>query len=211
MNMQYPRNRFHFGPERDDGWDRWTGRAEARKPGAPAIIVAQPEDRQHMKKFLLKFCVLLLLLFVLAFLGPVQGRVIEPLTHALAVTCGTILRRFDPGVVAQGRFLLDRNTGAGIAIEAGCNGLEACLILVAAMLAYPAGWRQRLLGILCGLALVQGVNILRLVTLYYLAGWHVQAFRFAHLYLWPGLIMLAVLAVWLAWARWVNRRATAVA
>jgi exosortase/archaeosortase family protein len=52
-----------------------------------------------------------------------------------------------------------------------------------------------------GLLVVQAFNILRIISLFYLGQWRMDAFEFAHLYLWQGLIMLDVLVVWLIWIR----------
>lgn len=44
------------------------------------------------------------------------------------------------------------------------------------------------------------------ISLYYLGQWGMEAFEFAHLYLWQALIMLDVLVVWLLWMRLVARQ-----
>ena len=51
------------------------------------------------------------------------------------------------------------------------------------------------------MVVVQVANILRIISLFYLGQWRMDAFEFAHLYLWQGLIMLDVLVVWLIWVR----------
>jgi len=53
---------------------------------------------------------------------------------------------------------------------------------------------------------VQAVNVLRIVSLFYLGQWNMQWFEFAHLYLWQALIMLDVLVVWLLWVRYLARK-----
>jgi len=92
-----------------------------------------------------------------------------------------------------------------VSIEAGCNGVEAAIILIAGMLAFPSSLKLKLAGIVIGIVAVQGVNLLRIISLFYLGQWNYQAFEFAHLYLWQALIMLDVLVVWLLWIRAVAR------
>jgi len=41
----------------------------------------------------------------------------------------------------------------------------------------------------------------RVISLFYLGQWNMQAFEWAHLYVWQALIMLDVLVVWLVWVR----------
>jgi exosortase/archaeosortase family protein len=52
---------------------------------------------------------------------------------------------------------------------------------------------------------IQALNLVRIVSLFYLVQWSARAFEFAHLYLWQALIMLDVLLAWLLWLRWVTR------
>ena len=92
-----------------------------------------------------------------------------------------------------------------MSIEAGCNGVEATIVLVAAILAFPAPWKRKLLGLSIGIAAVQGLNIIRVISLFYLGQWSLDAFDFAHQYLWQALIMLDVLIVWLLWVRTLPR------
>jgi exosortase H (IPTLxxWG-CTERM-specific) len=88
-----------------------------------------------------------------------------------------------------------------VAIEAGCNGVEAAIVLVAAMLAFPAPWRYRAIGIAIGIAAVQILNIVRVISLFYIGQWDFAVFEWAHQYVWQALIMLDVLVVWLIWVR----------
>ena len=158
-----------------------------------------------MLRFLVVFLVLLVLLFVGELTWPVQIWVVQPWTAFLASAGAALLQFFDPAVVSYGRVLQHSASGVGVSIEAGCNGVEACVMLVAALLAYPATWRARLIGIGVGFVAIQLLNLVRIVTLFYLAAWSKPVFEFAHLYLWQALIMLDVLVVWLLWMRWVAR------
>ena len=96
-----------------------------------------------------------------------------------------------------------------MSIEAGCNGVEATIVLIAAMLAFPAPWKRKLVGLAIGVIAVQGLNIIRVISLFYLGQWNFDAFEFAHLYVWQALIMLDVLIVWLLWVRTLPRAAPA--
>lgn len=61
--------------------------------------------------------------------------------------------------MAQGKVIWDPTSGFAVSIEAGCNGVEAGIILISAMLAYPASWSARLIGILLGNLTVQTLPI----------------------------------------------------
>ena len=154
-----------------------------------------------MPRFLLLFVVLLVVLLAAELTPPLQKAVVVPWTDLLARASVMLVTLFDPQVEAFGKIIRSTANGFAISIEAGCNGVEAAIVLIAAMLAYPAPWKHRVLGILAGLVAVQVLNVVRVISLFYLGQWDARAFEWAHLYVWQGLIMLDVVVVWLLWIR----------
>ena len=51
------------------------------------------------------------------------------------------------------------------------------------------------IGLVAGVVAVQGLNIIRIISLFYLGQWNREVFEWAHLYVWQALIMLDVLVV----------------
>ena len=82
--------------------------------------------------------------------------------------------------------------------------------MVASTLAMPAPWKLKLIGIGSGFLAIQGMNLLRIITLFYLGQWNKTAFDWAHLYIWQALIMLDVLIVFLIWLRFIPPKQEAV-
>lgn len=162
-----------------------------------------------MARFVTVFIVVLMLLFGIEMLNPVQVAVVHPWTNLLAHMSAAVMTLFDADVISYGRVLQSKATGFGVSIEAGCNGVEAAIILIAGMLAFPSSWKLKFTGIAIGIVAVQAANLLRVISLYYLGKWDMAVFEFAHLYLWQALIMLDVLVVWLLWIRVVARHSGA--
>jgi exosortase H (IPTLxxWG-CTERM-specific) len=160
-----------------------------------------------MLRFSVVFVVILVSLFAAELTQPVQTAVVIPWTEALVHICVGLITLFDSHVAVYGKILQSTTNGFAISIEAGCNGIEAAIILIAAMLAFPAPWKHRVVGILAGLCAVQALNIVRVISLFYIGQWSPKAFEWAHLYLWQALIMLDVLIVWLIWIRSLPRSA----
>ena len=156
-----------------------------------------------MTRFALLFAIIVTALFAAELTPPAQNAVVIPWTEGLARLSAGLVTVFDPQVVSHGKVLQSTRNGFAVSIEAGCNGIEAALILIAGMLAFPAPWKHRLIGIAIGLLAVQALNVVRVVSLFYLGQWSQSAFEWAHLYLWQALIMLDVLIVWLIWVRTV--------
>ena len=163
------------------------------------------DSGRTVKRFFLIFLTVQAVLFGIEMLNPVQTAVVHPWTGWLAKVSAAIVHLIDPTVISYGRVLQSAKTGFGVSIEAGCNGVEATIVLVAAMLAFPSSWAMKAWGIGLGFIAVQAVNLLRIVSLFFLGQWNFKVFEFAHLYMWQALIMLDVLVVWLLWIRSVAR------
>ena len=159
-----------------------------------------------MAKFLLIFCSVLAVLFAIEMLNPVQEAVIHPFTAVLADVSTAVILPFDDTVISQGRILRDASTGFAVSIEAGCNGVEAAIVLIAGIVAFPASIQHKVIAILAGFLFVQALNIVRIISLFYLGQWNYTVFEWFHLYLWPVLIMLDVLVVFAIYLQWLGKR-----
>ena len=149
------------------------------------------------------FVALLALSFAVELTPLAQARLVTPWTDAVASVSAMVMRTFDATITTSGNVIASSASPFAVSIEAGCNGVEATLVLVAAILAFPAPWPHRLRGIGVGVAAVQALNVVRVVTLFYLGRWNRDVFEWAHLYVWQALIMLDVLIVWVIWVRLV--------
>ena len=158
-----------------------------------------------MKRFVITFLGLLVALFSLEMLNPVQEHLVVPFTTLLAKISAALIAPFDDTVLAYGKVLQFSDTGFAVSIEAGCNGVEATIVLIAAVVAYPASWKARGLAIVLGFLAIQVLNIARIITLFYLGDWDLDIFAWVHLYLWPSLIMLDVLVVFIVYLRYLSR------
>ena len=154
-----------------------------------------------MRRFFVIFVSLQLLLFGIELTQPVQQHLVLPWTTLLAQACVAIVTLFDTHAAAIGKVLWNPASGFGVSIEPGCNGVEACIILAAAIVAFPSTWKHRAWGLGLGFVAVQLLNVIRVISLFYLGQWNASVFKIAHEFLWQGLIMLDVLVVWLLWVR----------
>jgi exosortase H (IPTLxxWG-CTERM-specific) len=160
-------------------------------------------------RFFVLFVLLQAVLFGAELTPWAQQYFVVPWTDTLASLSAWLVTVFDPNVAASGKLLRSTANGFAVSIEAGCNGVEATIVLIAAMLAFPASWKRRLLGLAVGIVAVQGLNIVRVISLFYLGQWNLNVFEWAHLYVWQALIMLDVLIVWLVWVRTLPQRSAA--
>jgi exosortase H (IPTLxxWG-CTERM-specific) len=158
-----------------------------------------------MLRFGALFAALVVALFALELTPPAQVHFVGPWTAGVAKTATAAMKAFDPAVVSSGPTVMSTANGFAVTILAGCNGVEAMIVLVAAMLAFPAPWKHRALGILAGIVAIQALNLVRIVSLFYIGQWDRDVFEWAHLYAWQVLVMIDGLVVWLVWLRTLPR------
>ncbi|MCB1865886.1 MAG: exosortase H [Chromatiales bacterium] len=154
---------------------------------------------------MLRFFLLFLLIQAVLFVGELtpfgQRWVVEPWTGLVAAASATLVTMFDPDVVSYGKILQHTKNHFAVSIEAGCNGIEASIVLLAAILAFPSTWKHKFYGLLAGFAAIHVLNLVRVISLFYIGQWNMDVFEWAHLYLWQALIMLDALIVFLIWLR----------
>jgi exosortase H (IPTLxxWG-CTERM-specific) len=153
-------------------------------------------------RFLVIFFVLLALFEIPLLLPAVDQHVIVPLNTAITNLSGAMLRLIGENVRTTGTVI----SGSCFAVDLknGCNGVEATLFLVAAVLAFPAPWRQRLIAALAGAALIQGVNFIRIMSLYLLGCYRRSWFEAFHITVWQSIIFALAVGVFMLWTRRVT-------
>jgi exosortase H (IPTLxxWG-CTERM-specific) len=154
-------------------------------------------------RFLVVFIVLLATLFAFEMLQPVQQHLVLPWTSLLADASGWLMRLFDDQVTTSGKIISSTVQPFAVSIEPGCNGIEAMIVLLAGIMAVRAPLGYKVAGLLAGFVAIQGLNLVRIISLYYLGLWDREIFEWAHLYVWQALIILDSLVVFLVWAHFL--------
>lgn len=156
-----------------------------------------------MLRFFILFIILLVGLFTIEVLKPVQDNVVLPFTAGIAHVAVWIIELWDSNVESMGKIIRDIPSGFAVSIEPGCNGVEAMIILFAAIFAFPAPWKHKFVGFLIGCVAIQALNMVRIISLFYMGQWNMVWFEWFHLYLWQAMIILEALVFWLVWLRWL--------
>ncbi len=182
----------------------------ARKTSVPSVPAQAPvpegsfwhRNRRELQ-FLILFVVLLGGGFSLISLNWVNDHVIEPFTGGIAHASGATLNLLGQNVTQTGTVL--RNARFAVNIRNGCNGVEAMLIFLAAVLAFPASWKSRLTGLTLGIVAIQAVNLIRVVALFLTGIYFPRIFDTSHTVIWQTIVILFGVLLWIFWA---NRFAT---
>jgi exosortase/archaeosortase family protein len=119
---------------------------------------------------------------------------------------GLVLRIFDSGVHVVGNDIVGRTS---LTVAKNCDAMDVTLLFSSAIVAFPAPWRRRLIGIVLGAAALTLVNVLRIASLYFVDLRWPSAFETIHAEVWPLAIVVLAAAAFLTWSRWAQPPAPA--
>lgn len=177
------------------------------EPPAETDATRRPWRREVV--FLVVFLVLLAGSFTLVSWTPVNDHVIEPFTAGVARVSGVTLALLGQDVEMRGTII--ESPEFAVNIRNGCNGVETMLIFLAAVLAFPAPWKARAVGLVFGILAIQAVNLVRVVALFYTGAYFPTWFDTSHTVIWQSLVILSGVLLWILWADRVARPKPAAA
>lgn len=165
-------------------------------PAAPQGSFYQRNRREV--NFLVIFLVLLAVGFTLISVNWVNAHVIEPFTAGIAKTSGATLNLLGQKVTMRGTEI--HSSKFAVNIRNGCNGVEAMLIFLAAVVAFPARWKPKLAGLALGFLAIQLVNLIRVVALFLTGIYFPKVFDTSHTVVWQTIVILFAVLLWIFWA-----------
>lgn len=119
-----------------------------------------------MKIYLLK--VFISLVFGFAILkSPFLADMVSAFCLLLARMTYAITHLFDSAVAINGAIYYWKNYAYAIEVTKECSALGYCLVLITAIVLFPAPWFTRIKVALLSVLFIQAVNVLRLILLLY--------------------------------------------
>lgn len=138
----------------------------------------------------------------------------DPITHLVAHQSEVMVEAFgyhskiepnahDPSMnlYVNGHFLAR--------IIEGCNAVSVLILFASFVLAFYRGWRETLLFIVAGTALIYAMNILRIALLVILMLKYPEKQEFLHGTLFPAIIYGTVFLLWIGWVKYATKPDTA--
>jgi exosortase H (IPTLxxWG-CTERM-specific) len=177
----------------------------ARKPSPSHIRAVKAQEagappKNRMLRFLVLFPIFLAVGFCVLLI-PFLHPAVTAFTRGLVEVSAMVIRLFGGSAAAHQVVLQNPSNGFAMEVLDGCNGDDVAVLLWAAILAYPASWRQKGKGLLAGTATIYVINFLRIISLFYLGQYDRQWFDFAHLYVWESVFVLLTLTIFWMWVR----------
>jgi exosortase/archaeosortase family protein len=148
-----------------------------------------------------KFGALVVLLYALLAIPHVEGWLYGYLEVDARIS------NFILNLLGQGTHVTDvtiASSSFAIAIKRGCDAVEPTWLLCAAILAFPGDWKRKLAGMLAGIVVLQLLNLVRIVTLYWIGSRFPAAFSSAHVEVWPAVFILVAIGLFVGWKGWAH-------
>jgi exosortase/archaeosortase family protein len=189
------------------------GRGRKKHPKNPGLSLKARwlswyADRSPVLRFGLKFGAALTLFYALLSTS-FFDRALYSYLEANAWLANAILRGLgQPTHVSE---VTIQSPQFAMAIRRGCDAVEPTWLLCAAMISFPAPLLHKLRGMLTAIILLQVLNLVRIVTLYWI-GIHLPGFfNSAHMELWPTAFIVVAILLFVAWKESAHRLESPVA
>jgi exosortase H (IPTLxxWG-CTERM-specific) len=165
------------------------------------VVEIRPDEKQKRKdaisvwRFAVTYLALMGSFFLLIGLKPVENVISlnRLYTKGVVILTSKILEVLSIPSTYQGSVIKLPSTA--LDVRFGCNGLEAVMIYSVAVIAFPASWKDKLMGILGGFLVIQIINILRISSLAYSAIHFKDLFEYIHIYIAQGMMIAVSLGV----------------
>lgn len=103
--------------------------------------------------------------------------------------------------IADGTIIASSTFSVNIVAE--CTALGPIILFIGAVFAIPASLKNKVIGILLGTITLSIVNILRIVSLFWIGSQFPRHLEFSHLLIWQGLMIVLAIVLWLYWSEYI--------
>ena len=147
-----------------------------------------------------------LVLALAVYFGFLAGGPVRWLGEWTAGSTSSVLNLLGASTTANGTILSSSGFAADIVVE--CTAVGPLLLFMGAVLAFPSTVKAKGLGLLLGAAVLTAVNLVRIVSLFWIGESYPQYLDVAHLLVWQTGMIVAAIVLWLAWVERVARART---
>jgi len=180
---------------------------EAPETGAgiegAAVPADAPEGRDPWIRFALIFAALAVLSEVVYYGFALDSDLFQRYLAVLARVSGFILTQLTEGIVVRGTII--SGDLFSVQIAQGCDAYRICALLCSAMIAYPAPLTLKAWGVVCGLAWLNALNLVRICGLYFIGGHFHEHFQQSHEVYFPIFLIAMTVLAWILWVRRATR------
>lgn len=177
-------------------------RQNSPPPGATSALRQWYAGIAPLLNFVLKFCALVALLYLILLIPFFQGMV-AGLTVAEARLSGAILN-----LLGQHNHVDDvilwSGTRSVIKVVPSCSGVDFLCFFCAAITVFPVPVSRRFAGMLIGVPILLALNLVRIMSLFVLGLRYPRVFDFAHEVLWAVILIITTIVLYINWMKWAG-------
>lgn len=100
--------------------------------------------------------------------------------------------------------ILVKSSQFTLAVRRGCDAVEPSWLFCAVVLAFPAPFFRKIVGITIGTLFMQALNLLRIISLFFVGIHRPAWFNTVHLEIWPPVFIMLAIVLWIAWIGWAK-------
>ncbi len=163
--------------------------------------------KRPVLRFVVLFGVFMGLFYTCTIIPFAEERVWPAYLLANAQASAGILRVLGEQATTSGESI--SSPRGSLRIARGCDAVQPSALFVAAVLASPVSMWAKLPGMIIGTASLLLLNLVRIVSLFYIQIHFPRAFEVMHIEVWQALFIFLAIALWAWWAWWAVRRGAA--
>jgi len=160
-------------------------------------------NKRPVFQFVGLFALLMGVFYACSFLPALNRTVFPGLQRVNAIVSTSILNLFGEEATCEGTGI--SSSRFAINIAHGCDAIEPAALFVAAVLAFPAAMRTKLPALFVGTFLLLLINLVRIISLFYVGVFWPRAFETMHVDVWQPAFIVLSLFFWTLWALWATR------
>ncbi len=165
------------------------------------------QSKRPVLRFVVLFGVFMGLFYACTIIPFAEERAWPAYLRANAQASAGILRVLGEQATTSGESI--SSPRGSLRIARGCDAVQPAALFVAAVLASPVSTWAKLPGMIIGTASLILLNLVRIVSLFYIQIHFPRAFEVMHIEVWQALFIFLAIAFWAWWAWWAVRRGAA--
>jgi exosortase/archaeosortase family protein len=171
---------------------------EAEAP-APTPRTRPPLWQDPWFRFAGVFGLLALISEVVYYAFALESDLFRKYLEVLAAMSAWILEQMTTGISRRGTII--HGDLFSVQIAPGCDAYRICALLGSAILAFPARWKTKAIGLFFGLLWLNALNFVRIVGLYFIGALYNPYFQDSHEVYFPIFLICMTIAAWMIWVR----------
>ena len=178
-------------------------RTKTPRHNEPPAADAPRSSRAVVFKFVLFFAIVMGIYYTASAIPFYRDTLFPAYLELNASVSAAILKVLGQPVQAIGEMISESSNSKtiSISIKKGCDAIAPTMLFAAAVIAFPAPWRKRLIGIALGAPILLVINLVRIITLWYASKYASRdTFELLHVDIWQPAFILLALVMWMVWA-----------